>query len=160
MTVKFFMLSKVCDLIFLGGCRTNQYIKKVDANEEPVIQQRKKVWKWNRKKISKHTKNLNIMTQFIQTGQFVLGSVWAASGLKKEPTSDSPRNTTSMLSIRDWALIEPMKGSGVGTHSVRQNIICDVVLLTGIIDSDKANPRVFEVGWVQFLYPGEWREAV
>ncbi|PWY95910.1 hypothetical protein BO94DRAFT_581066 [Aspergillus sclerotioniger CBS 115572] len=102
----------------LQANKTYQNVIRANENDESVLPRKLSLWNRNRKAIMKHTKEVKAMTEFIQTGQFVFGLIFAASGRKEEPASDSPANTAPMLSIRDWALIESIRGPFAGPNYI------------------------------------------
>ena len=91
--------------------------KKVEnalAWDEFVIPYKKADWKRTVGDIADQSEKMRDVSEFTRDNHYILGSVFASSGLQEVPSKRNPRE----LSIRDWALVTVEEGRRPGANTV------------------------------------------
>lgn len=103
--------------ISINEFKNDPTYKKVEnalACDDFVTPYEKADWKRTADNIADHSEKLRVISEFIRGNHYILGSVFASSGLQEVPSKRNP----SELSIRDWALVNVGEGRRPGANTV------------------------------------------
>ncbi len=88
--------------------------EEAKAQGEFVLPSDEAKWKTLSRMLEALDNDGNTMKSFVRNGQHVLGTVFAASGIREARSTNDPNK----LSVRDWALVQPKSGRSAGDNAV------------------------------------------
>lgn len=99
-----------------GSRKDQEYRRAQDAMKagDPVLPMHKGPWKVISDALKLRKSQQKVMEDFLDSGNYLLGRVFAASGLRTVQSSDD----SNWLSIRNWALVQLTPKRAAGTNAV------------------------------------------
>lgn len=89
-------------------------VKEAKEKSKFIMPSDERAWELASQVLSMLSKDRNTMKEFFHKETYILGEVFAASGLREVPSTQDP----TKLSIRDWALVMPKGNRLVGKNRV------------------------------------------